>query len=543
MAIRKHRRVQWTAVWAALVAVMLLMPAAHAEDDAHHPGVGDQTAARKDAAPAHKDADAEKPKVTRHAFDGQFNGEHVAYDAVAAEMFIKNDDGKNTASMFSVSYIKHATDPARRPVTFVFNGGPGSASLWLHLGVFGPKTIALPRDGAPPAAAPYDIEDNKQSILDVTDLVFIDPVGTGYSHAMGDSKDEDFWGMEADAKSIGTFIRRWLTENQRWNSPKYLAGESYGTTRAAQLASTLQTGGDGIYLNGVVLISSVLDFHTSFFNAGNDLPYITYLPTYAAAAWYHDKIEPKPADLDAFLREVRSFAQNEYASALMQGSALSGDARADIVKRLSHYTGLSEDYISQANLRVAPGRFRKQLLRDRGLVLGRYDARIVGKDFDNAGEKPDADPAFYTIDGAFTAAINDYLTRVLKVNIDSRYRVLDSDPSNHWKWQDHPGPGSYVNVADGLGEAMRQNADLRVFAANGLYDLATPFFATEVTLAHNAIPADRVSLSYFAAGHMMYTHGPSRDGLARAVRAFIRAGSGSPRRDAHTADPKGRSAP
>lgn len=484
-----------------------------------------QTAPAK-SAPEPATKDTAKPKVTRHEFSGTFNGASLSYAVTAGETFLKNDKGEDSASIFSVTYSKkNAGAPEQRPVTFVFNGGPGSSSVWLHIGVLGPKVLALSQGGSHPAAAPYRLEDNPLSILDVTDLVFVDPVGTGYSHALGSAKDEDYWGLGADAKSIGSFIRTWLTANGRWNSPKYLAGESYGTTRAAQLTSDLQNGSDGVYVNGIILISSVLDFHLASFQAGNDAPYIAYLPTYAAAAWYHNKLDPKPDDLDAFLREVRAYAQNEYAVALLKGSGLSSSERKAVAERLARYTGLAEDYILQSDLRIQASRFMKQLLRDREQVIGRYDARILGKDYDAAGENPDGDPSYYTINGAFSAAIHDYLTRVLKFDAGDRYKILDGSPGHGWKWAEHAAPGAYVNVADNLGQAMRENGDLRVFTANGLFDLATPFFATEQTMAHNGIPTARVTFTYFEAGHMMYTDDPSRGKLARDIRAFIQAGT------------------
>jgi carboxypeptidase C (cathepsin A) len=513
-------------VWVGLLAAGLTQaPVTFAAPEATETKAAAEKNTADTKSPAeHKDAP--KPKVVRHEFSGTFNGESLSYTATAAETFLKNDKGEDSASIFSVTYAKkNVGAPEQRPVTFVFNGGPGSAALWLHIGVFGPKTLALPPDDSSPGAAPYRLTDNPLSILDVTDLVFIDPVGTGYSHALGTAKDEDYWGLSADASSIGSFIRTWLTANGRWNSPKYLAGESYGTARAAQVSSDLQNGSDGVYVNGIILISSILDFHLVNFQSGNDAPYICYLPTYAAAAWYHNKLDPKPDDLDAFLGEVRAFAEGEYAAALLKGSALPTAAREAIAKRLARYTGLSETYILQSDLRIQAHRFMKELLRDREQVLGRYDARILGKDADSAGEGPDGDPSYYTINGAFSAAIHDYLTRTLGFEADSRYKVLDGTPGHGWKWADKPGPGSYVNVASNLGQSMRENASLRVFTANGLYDLATPVFATELTMAHNGIPAERVTFKYFDAGHMMYTHAPSRAALARDVRSFINAGT------------------
>jgi carboxypeptidase C (cathepsin A) len=476
---------------------------------------------------AGKDKDEKRePKTFARDFTGTFNGERINYVVTAGETFLKNDKGENTAAIFSVAYTKKDPgDPRQRPVTFVFNGGPGSASLWLHMGVFGPKRIVVPSDGKPAGAPPYVLEDNPRSLLDTTDLVFIDPVGTGYSTAMGKAKDADFWGLKEDAESIAAFIRQWLTANGRWNSARYIAGESYGTTRAARLVAALQGSFVGITVNGVMLISSILDFHTADFNRGNDIPYLGFLPTYAATALYHGLITPKPDNLAAFIDEVRAFAINEYSVALLKGSQLGDAERRQVVGKLSRYTGLSETYLDQTDLRIDAFRFMKQLLRDRGLVVGRFDSRYTGRDYDDAGETFENDPSSYGVDGAFISAINDYLTRVLKVDFDRRYRILDGEPGRNWKWNEGQGGwASYVNVAPHLGQAMRENPDFRVFSANGYYDLATPFFATELTMNNNGIDRGRVTMTYYEAGHMMYTHEPSLNALAADARAFLKAG-------------------
>jgi carboxypeptidase C (cathepsin A) len=495
-----------------ILCTLLFAAASHAAEPAKEPG------------PPAPTKGEEKPKVFTHQFAGTFHGDHVTYTATAGETFLKNEKLENTASIFSVAYVKSGvTNAAQRPVTFVFNGGPGSASLWLHIGALGPKRVALPSDATSAGAAPYRIEDNPLSPLDATDLVFIDPVGTGYSHAMGEAKDEDFWGLSEDAKSISQFIRIWLTASGRWNSPKYIAGESYGTTRAVALMRELQPGYDGVYLKGIILVSSVLDFHTIGFQPGNDLPYIAYLPSYAAVAWYHDKIAPKPASLSDFLNEVRAFASTDYALALLKGSALAKADRAAIVGRLSHYTGLSPQYIEEANLRIDASRFRKELLRSDGKILGRYDGRAVGEDYDSAGEGPESDPSLSAVDGAFVAAINEYLSRTLGVQSDRPYKILETAPNQKWKWGEGKGMPSYINVAPDLGQAMRENSAMRTFIANGYFDLATPFAATEFTVAHNAIAADRVAMHYYDAGHMLYTNGSSLERFTDDVVAFIKS--------------------
>jgi carboxypeptidase C (cathepsin A) len=465
----------------------------------------------------------EEPRVFMKSFTGRFNEDRVAYTVTAGETFLKDDKGEDTASIFTVAYTKDNTsNPASRPVTFVFNGGPGSASLWLHMGVFGPKRVVVPSDGQDAGAAPYLIEDNPLSILDVTDLVFIDPVGTGYSRTLGDAKGKDFWGLREDAMSVAEFMRIYLTKNGRWNSPKYVAGESYGTTRAAQLVNELQRTFTGVALNGVIMVSAILDFHAAEFAMGNTLPYISVLPTYAATAWYHDAVTNKPASLETFVEEARQFALNDYSVALLKGSRLTADEKEVIVEKLARFTGLSETYIRQTNLQVGDFRFMKQLLRDRSLSVGRFDSRYTGKDFDDAGEYFDNDASAYAIDAAFVTAVNDYLTRVLEVDFTQRYKVLDREPGRNWNWSVRDGGWpSYVNVAPHVGRGMRENKDLRAFFANGYYDLATPFFATENAVAANGIDPDRVVMEYYEAGHMMYTHKPSLEKLAADVRTFI----------------------
>ncbi len=483
----------------------------HAQDDA------------KENAGKSESQDIPEPRAFTKSFSGRFNDARIAYTVTAGETHLKNDKGDARASIFTVSYTKNdATDPATRPVTFVFNGGPGSASLWLHMGVFGPKRIVVPSDGLDAGAAPYTIEDNPFSILDVTDLVFIDPVGTGYSQPLGDAKGKEFWGLREDAKSIAEFIRVYLTTHGRWNSPKYVAGESYGTTRAAQLVNELQSTFTGVALNGVILISAILDFHTAEFAMGNPLPYVSFLPTYAATAWYHDAVTDKPASVAEFVDEARHFALNEYSVALLKGSRLTAAEREAVVTKLARFTGLSETYVRQTNLQIGAFRFMKQLLRDRGLTVGRFDSRYTGEDLDDAGEYFDNDASAYGIDAAYVAAINDYLTRELEVDFERRYKILDGEPARNWNWSTRDGGWpSYVNVAPHIGRGMRENKDLRAFIANGYYDLATPFFATENSVATNGIDSERVVMTYYEAGHMMYTHEPSLEQLARDVRDFI----------------------
>ena len=499
---------------AILILCLISLPLIAADDDENNASKGADDSKVDD-----------EPQVFVKSFSGRFNDERISYTVTAGETFLKDGKGEPTASIFTVAYTKDdLIDPTTRPVTFVFNGGPGSASLWLHMGVFGPKRVVVPSDGLDAGAAPYVIEDNPFSVLDVTDMVFIDPVGTGYSRTLGDTKGKEFWGLREDAKSIAEFIRLYLTKNGRWNSPKFVAGESYGTTRAAQLVNELQRTFTGIALNGVIMISAILDFHTAKFAMGNPLPYVSFLPTYAATAWYHDRVDNKPERLEDFIEEARDFALNEYAAALLKGSRLTATERENIVRKLARFTGLSETYIRQTQLRIGDFRFMKQLLRDRGLTVGRFDSRYTGEDFDDAGEFFDNDSSAYGVDAAFVAAVNDYLTRVLDVEFEQRYKILDSEPGRNWNWSTgDSGWPSYVNVAPHLGRGMRENKDLRAFFANGYFDLATPFFATENSVAANGIDPGRVVMEYYEAGHMMYTHAPSLEKLAGDVRKFISA--------------------
>lgn len=458
------------------------------------------------------------------------NGQQINFKAIAGETFIKNDKGEDIASIFSTAYIAQGTDdPRDRPVAFVFNGGPGSASLWLHLGVFGPKRLQLPVDdkGGPldDGAAPYELLENAYTALDVADLVFVDPVGTGFSKAIGDNDPQQFWGVTADAKSLREFIRLWLTKHRRWNSPKYLMGESYGTTRIAALVNELEGGLTDIAINGAVLISTVLNFNLDDTIPGNAAGYAGLLPTYAATAWYHEQIDRSQwADQNAMIDDVRAFAIDQYVPALMKGRDLPADQHDAIAQKLSSYIGLDVDYLKRAHLTVPLQPFMRELLRDQGLSVGRLDSRFTGVEPDGVGQNPEFDPSFYGIDAGYTAAMLDYFTRDLEVDIIDPYTTIGGVRNWDWETQRAGGSRSFLNVAPYLERAMRQNKDLRILAANGYYDHATPFFATELTFNQPGFDPDRVSLTYYDAGHMMYIHGPSLEKLAEDVRAFIKAG-------------------
>lgn len=447
-------------------------------------------------------------------------GEAIAYTATAGTMTLEREDGSDRADIFFVAYTKDdVEDSSNRPITFCFNGGPGSSSVWLHLGAFGPRRVVLPSDASMPAPPPYPIEDNPHSLLDLTDIVFIDPVTTGFSRAAEGEDDKQFHGVSEDIASVADFIRLYTTRFERWNSPKFLSGESYGTTRAAGLAGNLQDR-HGMFLNGIVLVSSILDFSTARFDPGNDLPYPLFLPAYTATAWYHGRLAPAlQADLRATLDEVEAFATNEYMLALGKGASLPQDERDRIAARLAHYTGVSETFVKQTNLRIVIHEFVKELTRDERETVGRLDSRYVGRDSDAYGAAIEYDPSYAAIQGPFTAVLNHYVRTELDYENDLPYEIL-TGRVHPWNYGDDDG---YVNTGTTLRSAMTHNPFLKVFVANGYYDLATPYFATEYTFDHLGLePAlqSNVSMAYYEAGHMMYIHEPSAEALKADIARF-----------------------
>ncbi|MBN1266413.1 MAG: hypothetical protein JXA25_13025 [Anaerolineales bacterium] len=462
----------------------------------------------------------EKLVETNHTI--RINGEEIPYRAAAGTIPLKEDERKFKAAIFYTAYTRtDITDVSNRPLIFAFNGGPGSSSAWLHLGMLGPKRVILEQDSAilPP---PYLMEDNPYSLLDRADMVFIDPVSTGYSRPAPDNEEpKEFHGIQKDIESVAEFIRIYTSRSQRWSSPKYLAGESYGTTRAAGLSGYLQER-FGLYLNGIILISTILNFQSAKFDPGNDLPYVLFLPTYAASAWYHNCIDrEKYPELMPFLKEVRQYAETEYLLALMQGSNLSKKDRTSVVKKLHSYTGLSEEYLYQTDLRIQIFRFTKQLLRSQGKTIGRLDSRYTGLDRDSAGEVPEFDPSYALILGAYTAAMNDYLRSELQFESDAVYEILTGLYEN-WDYSTYQ--NRYVNVAETLRSAMSQNPYLRVFVANGYFDLATPFAATDYTFTHLGLDSSlnsNITTCYYPAGHMIYIHTPSLSTLKTDLAAFL----------------------
>ncbi len=467
------------------------------------------------AAPA-----AIKPQVRTRDMVGTFGGQRVSYRAAIAETVLEADDGKPEAVIVTTSYVKQPRDTAR-PVFFLFNGGPGSGSVWLQMGACGPKRVAIPSDARDDGAPPYPLLDNPDSLLDVADLVFIDPPGTGFSYLTEGTDPKKYYGLEQDAEAVAKVIRLWLNDNGRWNSPKYLGGESYGTTRTAMVARELEGGTfNDVGLNGLILISTILDFAGREPTPGNEMAYVVTLPNMAAAAYYHGKVQAP--SVEAIVEEARQFAIGPFITALLKGQDLPDAERAAVRAELARLTGLSERYLDQADLRVTAQRFYKELLRDRGLTIGRLDARYTGRDFDNAGETPDNDPSFYGIDAGYTAAINSWARDTLGFETNREYQSIGREPGRHWQWSTGQGRGAYLNVAPYIGQAMRQNSQLRVFNAQGYYDFATPFFGAEYSLNRTGIPQDRVELHYYDAGHMMYVRDEDRAKLSRDIRAFIR---------------------
>jgi carboxypeptidase C (cathepsin A) len=461
--------------------------------------------------------------VTQHSL--QLKERELNYTVTAGTLILKEEDEekgeKPKASVFYIAYTLDGKDEAgKRPITFSFNGGPGSSSVWLHLGLLGPKRVLMDAEGQP-TPPPYKLVDNEFTLLEQTDLVFIDPVSTGYSRSVPGEKAAEYHNIKKDIESVGEFIRLYTTRNKRWASPKFVIGESYGTTRAAGLSGHLQEQ-YGMYLNGIMLISTILNFQAYYFDPGNDLPSILFLPTYTATAWFHKRLdEALQADLEQTLAEVEAFALNEYTLALMKGAKLSKDERSEIVQKLARYAGLSPRYIEQTDLRINIYRFVKELLREQGLTVGRLDSRYTGIDRDNAGENFEFDPSLAAIQGTYTATLNQYVRADLGFESDLPYEIL---APIHEKWNYDTFQNQYVNVAETLRKAITVNPALKVFVANGYYDLATPYFATHYTFNHLGLPEnlqDNIRMAEYKAGHMMYVHLASLEKLKDDLAAFI----------------------
>ncbi len=483
----------------------------------------------KTAAPEAKRGAEPTPARYRTHHSIRVEGETVEYDATVGSIILRNEEDEPIAEVFYTAYMRTGVrDPARRPLIFAYNGGPGSSSFWLHMGVMGPRRVVIPGTD-PVSPPPYRIVDNEFTLLDRADIVMVDPVGTGFSRPLGEAEGKDFWGIDEDARSLAQFVQRFLSEYRRWNSPRYLLGESYGTTRSAVLARELQRR--NIDLNGIVLVSAVLDFRTIVFSPGDDIPYIVNLPSLAATAWYHDVLPERPLELMPFLEEVERFAVNEYARALLAGSALDPAERERILDRLHRYTGLDRDFLDRADLRVTAPEFEKELLRSRGLVVGRLDARFAGPSGDLLAQTPDHDPQSTAISGAFTAAWNTYLREEL--GYDGEREYVPSGNVRPWNWKHGEGArfgfAGMPNVGPDLADAIRRNPNLEVLLVNGLYDLATPYFAAVWTMDHLGLPPDlrdNIQRADFESGHMMYIHEGSLPKWRAAIGAFIDRTSG-----------------
>ena len=512
----------------AIAVAPLAGPLVAQEHSEHHDeqaaAKGDKSAGDKqsgDAKSSEKANDVEEDKLVTTEHTATIDGKELKYTAVAGKLAMKSDDGKTKAHVFFIAYTKNGVkDLAKRPITFAFNGGPGSSSVWLHLGMLGPKRIKLPDDASslPP---PYALANNPHSLLDITDLVFIDPVSTGFSRpAKGEDKGQ-FHGYRQDLASVGQFIEEYLSKYGRWRSPKFLFGESYGGMRAAGLSGYLLERYN-IALSGIVMISPATNFATLSFGTGNDLPYILFLPSYTATAWYHKAL---PGDLQALpLKDVYQqaveFANGEYALALLKGTGLGDSERDAVAEKLARLTGLSKDYVLGAKLRVPMWRYAKELLRDRSRTIGRYDSRYTGVDADDAGETSEYDPSQMAIFGPFTATINDYLRKELKFDDDRVYEILTGNVQP-WKY-DPTGTGA-PDSSDTLRQAMAEVPYMKLFVAEGYYDLATPPATNDYSVSHMRLPAElqkNVTLRTYEGGHMMYIYEPSMKLLRKDLVEF-----------------------
>ena len=528
---------------AALFATACLLPPAivHADDD-------EKTAAKEDKTP-------EKAAPTEVTTPGaiQVGGQHIAYNAVVGTITVGatdtqdaqlGDDGKPlpgsqlaaaepkdakdaspTARMSYVAYFKKDAKAEDRPVTFFYNGGPGSSTVWLHMGSLGPKHVVTSGDQHVPAA-PYRLVDNAYSLLDVSDIVFVDMPGTGFGRLMGKDAEKAFWGVDEDANAFARFIARFITKFSRWNSPKFIFGESYGTTRSAVLADVLENN-KSIDLNGVILLSQIFNFTSDIdaanSNPGVDLPYELALPTFAAAAWYHKKATPQPSALEPFLKEVEDFAMGQYAHALAQGTDLSDDEKRTVAEKLHGYIGLPVNYLIKANLRVNGGEFEKMLLDDENLTIGRLDTRYSGPHMDPLSQAADYDPQSSAISSAYVSLFNEYVRKDLKYGEGQTFLPQALFGNAEWDLK-HKGNPINLNVSGDLAEAMKTNPRLKVMVNGGYYDLATPFFAAVYEEKHLPIPAalsKNIEYDWYESGHMVYVRDESLKQLHDRVAAFI----------------------
>jgi carboxypeptidase C (cathepsin A) len=469
---------------------------------------------------------AEK-SVTHHSI--VINNRTIKYTGTVGTLIIRDDADSAIAGMNYFTYtLDDVKDPSSRPVAFAYNGGPGSSSIWLHMGALGPKRIETANAGytQPP---PYKTVDNEYSIIDKTDLVMIDPVGTGFSKALGKKKDKDFWGVDQYISSMSRFIIQYVTENNRWNSPKFLIGESYGTTRSAGIVDYLQTN-ENMAFNGAVLVSLALDIGAIFEIPGNERPYPLFLPSYTAVSWYHHVLPNQPEELEPLLQKVKQFALGDYNNALMKGNNLADSDKNTIAEKLHEYTGLSISYIKKSNLRIEESKYTQELMRENNLVVGRIDARFLGSSFDPLSEMAEYDPQYPAVAPAFTAAFLDYVHRDLKFGVGKEYNVSGDKVYSNWDWK-HKAPSKgegqwLVNTGADLAHAMIYNPDLKVIVLQGIYDLATPVLATEYMVSHLNMEKEfqsHIAIKYYEAGHMMYLHIPDLKKMKEDMSEFIDA--------------------
>lgn len=477
---------------------------------------------------AEAEADYANPPVeeqeVKHRDSVTVAGKRLAYTATAGTLTIRDTEGKPTASMFYTAYTLDGTKPGtKRPITFFYNGGPGSPTFWLHMGSFAPVRL---KTGNPEfiKPAPYDFGPNPDTLLDKTDMVFLDAIGAGYSRPLGDMKPQNFYGVDEDADSFAKAILRYADKYGRWNSPKVIFGESYGTLRSGALAYQLQDR--GMALNGVVLLSSIMNY--GYRQPGLDQVYLNYLPSFAATAWYHHKIPNPPADVATIVAQARAFAAGPYMSALAKGQAISDQEETQVAQEMSQLIGLSPDFIKRANLRIDLPRFQKELLRDQRRTIGRFDARYTGVDVDAAGERPETDASSEAISGAFIATFHDYVAHTLGYKTDMPYRLSARDAAGWgWNWQ-HDAPGSggkqnNPNTAVDLGAAMRSNPYLQVLSLNGWFDMATPFYGTENDLNHMMLERAQqpnLQFRYYPAGHMAYLNPDALHAMKRDLATW-----------------------
>lgn len=518
-----HRIVlaRWNPAHFALFLLLLVFAVVPATAQEHGGAETAKMDKPSDAEPAEARSNSTQHSVT-------IDGQKIDYTATAGWLILKNREGKPTARFGYTAYTRNGvSDLSRRPVMFAFNGGPGSSSIWLHMGVLGPRRVVTTDAGHTPPP-PSEREANPYCIVDVTDLVMIDPVGTGFSKPIGEGKGSDFWGVDQDISSVAQFIKEYVTEYGRWASPKFVLGESYGGIRAAGLSWALQSR-HGMNLNGVILVSPFLDMGSGIDGGGIDLPHVLYFPTLAATAWYHDLLKDKPASLEDYMAEVERFAYEEYAPALLAGFTIDASRKQEVAEKLAAYTGTSADYWLRADLRVSHTQFLQELQRNERVITGRIDSRFTGPSVNPLSENMDYDPFFPAVGPAYTAAFLDYMHNELGFGQDEEYNV--SAFGIEWEWAHRPpgGGGGWVvpwaNLRDDLAAAMTYNPGLHVLVQQGYYDLATPLLATKHDIDHLDIAAearDRIRMEFYEAGHMMYLHHPSLEKFREDLASFVR---------------------